>query len=319
MRECVNIRSLTPIEDNKPDDIFIISASPEERCKGLINLISPQYKCNTIYLLKYDHPDKRREENIQYMKKKLNNIGKITEFQINEDKPLYLIEELIYSIKEVISDSDNPKINFDISTVIKWHLLLILKALGISNLAEKVRYLYTEPKDYITELFQPLSFGIKKIFPIPFFSGNYDFSKHSLLILMLGYEGNRALALLEELDPSECLLLIPKPAYHKEWEGRTEKMNRGIINIVGKSNLEYIDPRNPVLVYNKLKSILSTSKYSKYNHIISPLGTKPQTLGLFLYLSDDPSNTILVYGAPLRHNNLFYSEGIGRSWILPIR
>ena len=31
----------------------------------------------------------------------------------------------------------------------------------------------------------------------------------------------------------------------------------------------------------------------------------------------NPQNTILIYGAPLRHNELFYSHGIGRSWALP--
>jgi len=202
--------------------------------------------------------------------------------------------------------------------MIKWHLLLLLKALDTNNLSDKIRYLYTEPKDYITDLFQPLSFGIKEIFPIPFYSGDFDFSKDSLLILILGYEGNRALALLEEMDPAECLLLVPKPAYHDEWEGRTEEMNRGIIKIIGESNIKYLDSRNPLKVYKQIRSIISSSEYSDYNHIFSPLGTKPQTLGLYLYLRENPLNTILIYGAPLRHNDLFYSEGIGRSWILPV-
>lgn len=167
------------------------------------------------------------------------------------------------------------------------------------------------------DLFQPLSFGIRQIFPIPTYSGNYDFSKDSLLILLLGYEGSRALALFDDMDPAECLLLIPKPAYNKEWEGRTEEMNKGIINIVGRSKIEYIHSRNPVKVAQQVYKILSKPKYSRYNHIISPLGTKPQTLGLYLYLSTNPLNTVLIYGAPLRHNELFYSRGIGRSWVLP--
>ena len=124
------------------------------------------------------------------------------------------------------------------------------------------------------------------------------------------------MALLDNLDPTDCLLLIPKPAYHEEWEGRTEKLNKSIINIVGQSKIKYIDSRNPVKVYNQIKSILSDPNYLKYNHMISPLGTKPQTLGLFYYLSNNPSDTILIYGSPIRHNHLFYSKGIGRSWIL---
>ena len=315
--ELKEIDVLKQIDNNKADNFLLLCASPEDRCKGIVNLIPTNYSVDRIFLIVYEHVDPKREENVKYIIEKLKNVGKIMVFQINEKTPIPIINEMIELILSYAEKLENIKISFDFSTMIKWHLFLMLRAFDINKLSDKIRFLYTEPKDYITDLSQPLSFGIRKIFPIPFYSGDFDFSKDSLLILMLGYEGNRALALLEEMDPAECLLLIPKPAYHAEWEGRTEEMNRGIIGMVGRSNIKYIDSRNPIKVYEQLKSILSDSKFADYNHIFSPIGTKPQSLGLFLYLNDNPANTILIYGAPLRHNKLFYSEGIGRSWILP--
>ena len=125
------------------------------------------------------------------------------------------------------------------------------------------------------------------------------------------------MALYEDLDPADCMLLIADPPYRKEWKGRTEALNKEIINVVGKTKIRYIDSRNPIKVESQLSKILASEGCIGYNHIISPLGTKPQTIGLFLYMLKNPANTLLTYGSPLRHNNLFYSYGIGRTWELP--
>lgn len=314
----VELERIKTITKDKADDVFICCGSPEERCKGTIRKLAPNYKANVVFFLRYtDHESQKREKNMKEMREGLEKVGEIIEIAVDEEKPIPIIKDIIQNIEKYTAEPRKPRITMDISTIIKWHLLILLKALDLKNICEKVRFLYTEPEDYVTDLFQPLSFGVRQIFPIPTYSGNYDFSKDSLLVLLLGYEGDRALALLEEMDPTDCLLLIAKPAYHREWEGRTEEMNIGIINIVGKSKIEHIHSKNPVMVSQQLHAILSNPKYSKYNHIICPLGTKPQTLGLYLYLSTNPPNTVLIYGSPLRHNEPFYSQGIGKSWILP--
>lgn len=312
------IRRIDSIKKNEPDDIFICCANSEERCKGTVEKLAPKYRAKNVFLLKYENQkSKKTEQNIYEMKEKLEEIGEVLEIHVDERRPLQIISEIVQSMGKHTLDPLEQRITMDISAITKWHLLILLKALDIKNLIRNIRILYTEPEDYITDLFQPLSFGIREIFPIPTYYGNYDFSREPLLVLLLGYEGDRALSLHEEVDPADCLLLVPRPAYHKEWEGRTEEMNVGIINIVGKSKIKYIDARNPIIVSQQLYEILSVPEYLRYNHIISPLGTKPQILGLYSYLSTEPDNTILVYGEPLRHNEMFYSKGIGRSWCLP--
>lgn len=318
MSNLIELAKIIPTIHDEPDNIFICSGSHEERCLGSIKKIDAAYKANAVFLLKYSHKNDKREEHLKEMRHLLKDVGAIKEFSIDEESPIPILSELIHDMKQYIGSVESPKITIDVSTLIKWHLLIILKALDSEGLLSKCRFIYTEPEEYITELFQPLSFGIKKIFSIPLFSGNYDFSKGCLLAIMLGYEGDRAMGLLENIDPTECLLLIPKPAYHSEWEGRTEEMNKEIINIVGESNIRYIDSRDPLLVAQGLKSIFNEN-YSKYNSLISPMGTKPQTFGLYLYWITNPANTSLIYSAPLRHNDLFYSKGIGRTWVLPVK
>ena len=306
-------------EKGKPDDLLVCAASPEERCLGTVRKLDRHYKADNIILLKYSHPSKRREKHLTEMKAALVDRGQIIEFTIDEEKPILMINDIVDTMKRWILNCNSPSIKMDISTIIKWHLLIFLKAADIGNILNRITFLYTEPEEYITDLFQPLSFGISEIFPIPAYAGNFDFSKDVLLVLLLGYEGHRALALLENTNPADCLLFVPKPAYHKEWEGRTEEMNKEIINIVGTSRIRYIDSRNPLEVAKRLREILSDPTFQKYNILISPLGTKPQTLGLYLYVATRPSNTSLIYGAPLRHNDLFYSHGVGPTWRLPFK
>ncbi len=315
-KECETINTII---EGLPDDLLICAGSPEIRCLGIAKRLAQNYKAKNILLIRYSgHQSEERERNIRELKNRLQNVGNIDEIIIDEENPIPRIREITAKI-ETYSSKPIARITIDITTIIKWHLLILLESLDLCNLAKTCRFVYTEPEDYMTDIFIPLSFGINKVFPVPTYSGNFDFYKDLQLIIMLGYEGDRASAVFEEMDPDDCLLLIAKPSYHeKSWEGRTERLNKEIINIVGESKIRYIDARNPILVKQQLDDLLSNPKARRFNHAIAPLGTKPQTLGLYAYLRNKPRNTIVVYGSPARHNK-FYSQGIGRSWILPFQ
>ncbi len=309
------ILNLTSIKNNKPDNFFICVGSPEDRCKGSIIKLDKNYKADKFILFRYsDSFNKKREENIDFIKNYTQDFNNYIELLIDEEKPIPVIQEIIEIFNVERRKNDNLRISLDFSTMIKWHFLILLKALTLNDLIKYVRFIYTEPEEYITELFQPLSFGIKNIFPIPTYYGNYDFSKETTLVIFLGYEGDRAISIFEKVDPSDCLLLIGKPAYHTEWEGRTEEMNRNLINLVGKEKIKYIDSRDPILISNQLENLLNNPTFSNSNKIIAPLGTKPQILGLFFYLHTNKYLNNVIYSSPLRHNHLFYSTGIGPTW-----
>lgn len=317
--EPIELNQIDTIVPNNEDDIFILCASDEERCMGSISKLAEGYRAENFFLLEYTDPNPKREEQIKKITSAIRKRGNLIENPIDEDNPLIGINSLLSKIQGYIQNIDKPRITFDFTTIMKWNLLLLLRGLEMNDTIKYVRFLYTEPLKYETDLINPLSFGVREIFPIPTFTGSYDFSKESLLVILLGYEGDRALSLFEKVEPSECLLFIAAPPYREEWRGMTEKMNAAIINLVGDDKKREIDARNPLLVSKCIKDELQKKEYSKFNHFIAPLGTKPQTLGLHLYLKSDPVNTIILYGRPLRHNSQFYSEGIGRTWHLPVK
>lgn len=318
-RELAEIINAASLNDIKSSDFLILSGSPEERCLGSISKIKKNFKSDNVFILKYSHSSTKREKNLEKMRAMIHKhqVGPITEFEIDEETPLPIISDVVENLINAIKSNPDAQIIFDITTLIKWHLLMFLRALDVNGLIDNCMFIYTEPKDYLTDLFQPLSFGLRELFPVPLFSGNYEFSNDCLLAILLGYEGDRAMALLDNIDPSECVLFIPKPAYYPEWEGRTEEMNKEIINIVGTDSIYYIDSRNPSTVAGQIDNVIA-GKYGGYNCLLSPMGTKPQTVGLYLYWASHRKNNSIIYSAPLRHNDLFYSEGIGRTWILPV-
>ena len=319
MNNCIEIVGGYPVNTVHEEDIFIATGSPESRCLGLMNKMGDTYHVSKAIIIEYDHECPEREGNIIQMKEALERHSDALQvIKANEAAIIPKIAEIIEIISQSIEGVENPKITIDISTMIKWHLLILLKALAQKSFLSYVNFVYTEPHDYILDSMYPLSFGNKGTFPVPFYQGNYDFYRETCLILMLGYEGQRSMAIFESIDPEKCLLIIPKPPYKPEWEGRTEEMNKEIINVVGQKNIYFADARNPNKVKNQLHEIVSKSNISNYNHIFAPLGPKPQLLGLFDFYMENSDKINIVYVSPLRHNPL-YSTKIGRSWIIKER
>jgi hypothetical protein len=308
------------VSKTPPDDAFICCSSFEERCLGSLRRFD-NYKVRESFLFTYSGKNEERDKRLPEIKQRLSEIGKLKEIIVDESNPIPSTKSFIVHILRCLAGQEKSTITIDVSTFTKLHLLLLLKALDSEGLLDSIRLLYTEPKDYITDLFQPLSFGLRDISTIPTFSNCCDPAKDVLLAIFLGYEGDRAMGLFENVDPHRCILIVPKPAFHPEWEGRTEKMNTTIIRALGKKSIRYADSRNPIKVARQLDSILSEPEYSrtKYNHFIAPLGTKPQTIGIYFYTTLYPNEVSLIYAAPASHNSKFYSTGIGSTWILPCR
>lgn len=313
MNDCLEIEKVSTIKPSLADHVFVCTASPEKRCLGVIHKLSSSYRVNQSIIIQYEHKCKRREENMLAMEEELRQFGPVDKCVMNEGAVLPKINELILNIRSTVEKQETPRITIDITTIIKWHLLILLRALAQHALLPYVRFLYTEPQEYITD--QPLSVYVREIFPVPLFQGHYSFSRNTLLVIILGYEGNRAMALYENIDPDECLLLIAKPAYNPKWEGRTEEMNKEIINLVGRKKVGYLHSRNPRIVSEQLEKLLLSDKFLAYNHFIAPLGTKPQVLGLFNYFQNHREQTNIVSISPLRHSEL-YSKEIGKTWVL---
>jgi hypothetical protein len=302
-------------------DFFITCSSFEDRCLGVPQRLSEKLQFKSNYVFIYEVPSKKRDENLQKLEKSLSPRGPINRISTSESDPQKAISVLYKDLREYKERIEPSRISItlDITTFTKRHLFLLFKSIDDLELWDNTRILYTEPEKYVTDLYLPMSIGLRTISPIGGFISNSPPNLPLLLIVFLGYEGDRARAIYENLEPEETILIVPKPAYHDEWEGTTEKMNQSLIKMVGKDKIEYADSIDPSSVTERLQEISDRYKPTYWKRVIVPLGTKPQIVGIYFFWRRFPNTFSVLYAQPFKHNETFFSTGIGRTWLLKAR
>jgi hypothetical protein len=297
--------------------VLITCSSHEERCLGAFKHMGT-WKPLDAALFHYDDENARRELHHHQMEEQLASIFvKPTVLQFTETDAARSLHENMRPLREIIGLGVERQVVLDISVFTKRHLLMMLRWLDDEGLWDRLTVIYTEPEDYDVSQYLPLSFGLASFRQIPGFPACADLSRPIHLVLFLGYEGDRALAVYEKVEPVRTTVIIPHPPYNPSWVGRTEKFNADLLEQVGESRREKVDPVDPddtnaalVRIYGDVHS------RDKSARIVCPLGTKPQVVGLYSYIRECTDPPAIVYASPLRHNHEFYSHGVARTWVL---
>lgn len=300
---------------NSSYTLFITSINYEERCTGITSILDNKFKFDEglIFLFKEEQEEKV-EENLQKILDHLKTKGpKPIMISSDQKNPYENIQNFCLQLKKNISD---VTVILDITTFPIKHLFLLLKTLDDFGLWEDIRIFYTEPEDYKTNLYLPMSIGIGSFDATGEFISKVSPSLPLTLIEFLGYERDRAKAIFDDVEPDETVLVIPKPAYHPSWDGRTESFNNTLRKIVGTDNEEYASSFDPDSVVNCLNRISQKFPFKEYKWIIVPLGTKPQSLGIYLFWRKNPNMFSILFADSLRDNPAYYPRGIGKFRIL---
>jgi hypothetical protein len=177
---------------------------------------------------------------------------------------------------------------------------------------------YTEPADYHTQDDEPISQGVSSVRAVETFSGRNTPSNDSLLVLFLGYEGRRALALWEHLEPNVTLAVIADPPYRREWQDRVETQNRYLLSCLPREQVFKSHSLDPEDSERLLGRLISEPQYSidKYKYTVAPLGTKPQTLGLYRFWRKNRGLVTVMYASPVRYREERATFSAGRTWLM---
>ena len=297
--------------------VLIACSSHEVRCRGVVARLDG-WRPVEAALFHYDDENPRREENHQQIESDLRAASlEPTVLQFSETDAAKGLRENMRRLREVLGTRSGLAIVLDISVFTKRHLLMMLRWLDDEGFWERLAIVYSEPEDYDASQYVPLSFGLASFRHIPGFPACPDLSRPVHLVLFLGYEGDRALAAYERVQPMRATLVIPHPPYKPSWTGRTEAFNADLLAVVGEGRSEKVDPIDPDATKAALVRIFGgVHARSEYAKIICPLGTKPQTLGIYSYMRECTDPPAVVYASPLRHNHEFYSYGLGNTWVL---
>ena len=108
---------------------------------------------------------------------------------------------------------------------------------------------------------------------------------HFVWIVFLGFEGNRSIGIYNELkgEASYISPVITMPAIKPGWANYAYEANQDLFNSAEKTctDIDYIAALDPFATFNYLEA--QKIKHPKRHLVISPLGTRPTSLGVLLY------------------------------------
>lgn len=315
---------------NSTVDLFITGISLEERCpKGWQMLKGEDIKIKNKVIFYFKEVIKgfkqKGIENPQEYFDNLFDIGpgdcKLTVSLYDEITGLMELEKYL---NESFSELKDKKVVIDFSIMIKPYIFILLKYLLCERNMEKIYLLYTEPASYhklrLKKVFKNknqedseyFTKGTVKIGEVPTYSGKQELTKKSALVVLLGFEGERAVQVFNKVSPDLTIPVNGFPAYRPEFKDISILSNEELLKDSEiMKELMYAPANDPFETKNTLEEIYS--KHSEnYNISVSPLGTKPMAIGSCLFALEH-SDIRIIYPYPIKYN-IKSSKGFGETW-----
>lgn len=317
---------------NKNYDIFICSLGFEERCLSITEQLTKQkiLHCRQAIVFEYstniednDNNKPKLFSNFQHFSENLISI------KCDEDD---FTKNFRNVLEQLIKLKESPDVLFDISVCSSKLLISVLKILFEYNLSLHVVYseaeIYhptceefkNEPEKWTTEEGLGIARGVDRIIPSAEFPGstreNADF-----IVVFPTFKPERTKAIMTYIDEAiarqpekKTVWIIGKP----HMDEKTSRKRMDIIRKINKINGKYQSYEICTLNYKKTLEILENiyKKNQLTSHIdISSLGSKMQSLGIFLFCYIRP-NVSIYHALPKEYNPNQYSEGCKENWII---
>lgn len=316
-------------EIEHPIDLFIGSASFEDRCLSIAQSLGRGFAAQLIIC--------HTGESKPWVSKRIETFCKMGDeddvqvVQISMMDPVSTADSLLEALFRIRrSEERQLRVLFDITTfthetvLIVLHLLLVRCAEEYKRMDARidVQFGYTPAVEYSVGSARPLdrwlSRGVRQIRSVLGFPGEIDLSKGNCLIVLAGFEPERAAKIIDAYNP-EILYL-----------GRTSE--KGSVNL---SNFEVsetvfkrisyryrdirtfrfsgVDPSSSRLAVERI-----VKKTVGLNVVTAPLNTKISTIGCGLAALRNP-HIQLCYAAAEEYNYQHYSRGSDECYIFRTR
>lgn len=239
---------------------------------------------------------------------------KWTTVDISSNKPAELWKILGTDIVSRIKEQRLLTL-IDITTLTHELVAMLVSIVTSEKLLSKVVLAYSGASAYFVSNDQSdwwLSRGVKDIRSILGFPGLIRPSKKSHLIILVGFETERAKELIMQYEPRSISLGTGVEPYSQEFYEKNNWYKEQLaifINSIGGSVKNISEFTFSCSDYNSAKNsiLLEASKFSDFNITISPMNTKVSTVGAACAAIE---NEILklCYVEPVEYNKSFYSS-----------
>jgi hypothetical protein len=316
--EPVAIKQLPRLNEYGPDDLFICCASFEERSISGTTRLSPSYRARYSIVFVIEEPFYNKEVSTHLVKIQTELSRHTSEgvfiIRCQRDNPADAIGQLKgVWIRAKPKDMDEPFITLDISGFTKIYLLQLMHFLVAEQNLGIPRVIHTTQSYAASRLTR----GVEQITTVPNFFGAISFEKPTLLVLLLGFEPERCFSVWKHFNPIRTIALISNPPRdgQVEYLEFAEKSNASLLSQPGVERRD-MPPDDPWGVRLSLENIYHEIRDS-YNVVIGPFGTKPQTIGVFLFCLEHPKVQV-VYSFPTSYTHSYIQRQAGDTLLLPL-
>ena len=171
-------------------------------------------------------------------------------------------------------------------------------------------YIYTEPEEYQrrperdkVSPFDLFDLSPRTLGPRPlsgFLSLDESGSRHSLFVPLLGFEGQRALNVLNEIDPGprQTIPIIGIPGYQVDFPAYTAYCNQEFFERTESHGKWRSAPASDPFA---VKSVLGRIRedYPEDYMYLAPISTRPHVLGALLFVRENPNLCEVLFDRPV--------------------
>lgn len=257
-------------------NVFMASASYEDRSLSIMEQL--EYINFNHKFVSYSSPHSFIiQDNLSIFKK-----NDFTPIEVNNTNQIETVNNLLSVLNSVLSEDPNSSFLIDISTFTRQTLLILLRLLRNSlSSNNKIQFLYTPAKEYSIGLSYAdkwLTRGVLGVSSVFGFSGIIKPSRPYHLIVLMGFEVERALALIESYEPSKITI-----GYAKKCDSVSEEFYE-----LNKNKFEQLLSEFPIaqpfefscinVEDSNKELLLQVQKYDDYNTVIAPMNNKISTI-----------------------------------------
>jgi hypothetical protein len=290
-------------------DLFICASSYEDRCLSIVSQINVARVSRALIVSNMDLLEHIRN-NKETIENQFGNKGQSVE--VSTLDPLLTADSISSSITKVIEQFPIKRILLDVTTFTHESLLILLRLLRLHSPDSSITVLYASAAEYSIGdefEFKWLSRGIGEIRSVFGYPGNITPSRKTHLIIVVGYEHERASGLIEALEPHSISL-----GYGRSGTSTTAKdqgANERYMELVKQMASSYSpvntfdipcdDPGGTCEIIERQIALACGM-----NVMISPMNNKLSTIGVAsaAFKNDDVQ---LSYAQALRYNCMAYS------------
>lgn len=302
---------LSKLKDRLNQDayLFICSASFEKRCLSVATNINKQYiLCSLIFYNK--DCEMYMEENITKLKEILGERAGL--IPLSKEDPIFTADGMKRALKNISKSKEINHILLDITTFTHESLLIILKLLELIFPEIKLTCLYSNAKEYDPGKDKSnkwLSRGLVEIRSVLGYSGNLLPTQKTHLIIIVGYEHERAVNIINLIEPTSVSLGFgTSDNATTERDSDANEHYKNLVEAVAR-NYTQIDcfemPCNDPFSASET-IVKKIDEIKDRNILIVPLNNKLSTIGVALAASQR-ENVQICYAPATVYNHSNYS------------